>query len=191
MLDALALIELDSVARGYRVMDALVKKAPVTVLEANLVEPGKFLILFGGDVASVDESYAEALESGASSVLDKLMLPMVHEHVVTGLKGTLPAMSDPDTIGVVETKTVSSGLWACDRVLKDAYVELAGLRITPGLGGKAFFVFHGVQHDVEAALDVVRELLGEGQLHHMECVPRPHEDFLAFVLRPAPFSMQS
>ena len=43
--DALALVELDSIARGYKVVDALVKKAPVHLLEVNLVEPGKCLIL--------------------------------------------------------------------------------------------------------------------------------------------------
>ena len=53
--DALALLELDAVASGLRALDALVKQAPVRVLEANLVEPGRFLILLCGPVAEVDE----------------------------------------------------------------------------------------------------------------------------------------
>ena len=48
--DALGLVELGSLARGYRALDALTKRSPVTVLEANLVEPGKFLLLFCGGV---------------------------------------------------------------------------------------------------------------------------------------------
>lgn len=39
-LESLALLELDSIARGYRVLDALVKEAPVTVKHANLLSPG-------------------------------------------------------------------------------------------------------------------------------------------------------
>ena len=158
------------------------------MLEANLVEPGKYLVLFAGGVAEVEEAFDEALEVGAAEVLDRLLLPMVHQDILPGLAGKV-SCTDPDTIGIVETTTVSAGLLACDRALKDALVELAGLRITPGLGGKAFFVVHGSQHDVEAALEVAKERLEEQQLRQLELIPRPHEDFLAVILRPAPFSL--
>jgi microcompartment protein CcmL/EutN len=190
MHDALALVELSSIARGYRVVDAMVKKSPVTLLEANLVEPGKYLILFAGGVAEVDEAFAEALDVGGGDVLDRLMLPMVHEAILPGLAGK-QACEAPDTIGIVETTSVSAGLLACDRALKEAFVELAGLRITPGLGGKAYFVVHGTQHDVEAALAAAQERLEDGQLRQVELIPRPHEDFLAVILRPAPFRLES
>lgn len=188
-MHSLALIELDSIARGYRVLDAMVKKAPIEVLEANLVEPGKFLILFGGDLASVEESFAEALDVAQTHLVDKLLLPMVHDDVVPALAGSVK-LFDPDAIGIIETRTVAAGLWSCDRVLKDAWVRLAGLRITPGLGGKAYFVFHGAHTDVEAALEVAKELLSDHELVQCELVARPHQEFLALVLRPAPFSLQ-
>ena len=99
---------------------------------------------------------------------------------------------DPDRVGVVEGWRGSSTLEACDRALKEAEVALAGLRVTPGLGGKAFFVVQGIQHDVEAALEVASGILHQrGALVHTELIPRPHEDFLAHVLRPAPFSLEN
>ena len=58
--DALALVEIDSVAIGLRAVDALVKRAPVRLMEANLIEPGRFLVLFEGGVAEVEESLAAA-----------------------------------------------------------------------------------------------------------------------------------
>ena len=60
MADALAHLELDGVATGLRALDTLVKRAPVDVLEANLVEPGKYLILLAGGVAEVEECVSEA-----------------------------------------------------------------------------------------------------------------------------------
>ena len=60
---------------------------------------------------------------------------------------------------VVEGRTIASVLSACDRSLKDADVRLTGLRITPALGGRAFFVVQGVQSDVEAALEAARAKL--------------------------------
>ena len=190
-MDALALVEVNSVARGYRVVDALVKKAPVVVLEANLVEPGLYLILFCGGVAEVQMSHAEALAIAGDTLVDEMLLPRVHGDLLAGLRGTVDC-NDPDTVGVVEGRRVSSTLEACDRALKEAEVALAGLRVTPGLGGKAFFVVQGIQHDVEAALEVASGILHQrGALVHTELIPRPHEDFLAHVLRPAPFSLEN
>ncbi len=187
--DALALVELDSVARGYRALDAMVKRSPVDLLEANLVEPGKFLILFAGGVAEVEEALDAALAVGDDAVVDKLLLPYVHAAIVPGLRGEQVQVY-PDTIGVVEGRTIASVLWACDRALKDADVKLTGLRITPALGGRAYFVVQGLQSDVEASLDAARAKLdASGTLHRIECIPRPHLEFLAVLLRPAPFHL--
>jgi len=187
--DALAMVELDSIALGYRALDAMVKRSPIAVVEANLVEPGRYLILFAGGVAEVEEGYDEALFIGGETVVDKLMLPFAHEAILPGLAGAMH-IEDPDTIGVIESRTVASTLLACDRALKDADVTLAGLRITHGLGGRGYFVVHGVQHDVEAAVEVSREILEPREaLHRVEMIARPHPDFLAYLLRPAPFTV--
>ena len=186
---ALAMVELDSIARGYRVVDALVKRSPVRMLEANVVEPGKFLVLFTGGVAEVEEAFAAALEAGEGRVLDSLLLPRVHAAVVPALGGAVDA-GDPDCLGVVEARTVSSVLQACDRALKEARVALAGLRVVTGLGGKAFFVVHGLQHDVEAALQAALAVLEpRGTLVEAQLIPRPHEEFVDVLLRPAPFRL--
>jgi microcompartment protein CcmL/EutN len=189
--DALGLLELDSIARGYKVLDAMVKQSPVVVLEANLVEPGKYLILFAGQVAEVEEAYKEAVSVAGDTCVDRLMLPLVHPDVLSGLAGRVQS-GNPDTVGVVEGKAVSGTLLACDRALKDADVALAGLRITPGLGGKAYFVLSGAQHDVQAGLETARDVLSQaGQLIRVECIAAPHPDFLKLVLRPAPFKLES
>ncbi|HJN77338.1 MAG TPA: BMC domain-containing protein [Myxococcota bacterium] len=187
--DALALVELDSIARGYRVLDAMVKRSPVEILEANLVEPGKYLILFAGGVAEVEESYSAALEAGAGHHLDAMLLPMVHGAIVPGLRG-YHNCEEPDTIGVIEATSVAAMLESCDRSLKDAEVVLAGLRLTPALGGKAFFVVHGEQADVEAAAEIAGAVLLERKVQ-IEVIARPHEDFLAYLLRPAPFRVET
>ena len=59
--DTLALLEIDSVATGLRCIDIMVKQAPIEILEANLVEPGHFLILYSGPLAAVEESHRAAI----------------------------------------------------------------------------------------------------------------------------------
>ena len=57
---ALGLLEVESIAAGIEVGDAMAKRAPIDVIRAGTVHPGKYLILVGGDVAAVEE----ALEAG-------------------------------------------------------------------------------------------------------------------------------
>ncbi len=188
MIEALALIELDSVARGLRAVDALVKRAPVTIHEANLVEPGKFLILFSGDVANVQESYRAACDVASDRLVERMLLPVVHPGLTRGLMG-ITDLEDPDCVGVVEGRFVAGVLEACDRSLKDADVKLCGIRVAGALGGKAYYVVRGVQHDVEAALAAGERVLSKrGTLFAIERIARPHAEFLAWLLRPPPFN---
>ena len=193
MADALALVEIDSVARGLSALDALVKKAPVEVLEANLIEPGRFLILFAGGVAEVDESLREALARCEDAVVDQLFLPMAHPAIVAGLRGrmVLKGADDLDSLGVVEGRRVAGTLEAADRSLKDADVTLAGVRVSGGLGGRAYYVVFGAQHDVEAALDAGASVLSaRGSLHRVERIARPHAEMVRWLLRPPPFAVE-
>ena len=66
---ALALLEIDSVARGLAALDALVKKAEVEILEVNLVEPGRLLVLFAGGVAEVEEAGGAGREARGHGVV--------------------------------------------------------------------------------------------------------------------------
>ena len=194
MGEALALVEIDSVARGLSVLDALVKKAPVDVLEANLIEPGRYLILFAGGVAEVDESFREATALAEDTLIDQLFLPMAHPAILAGLRGRVVTRTadELDTLGVVEGRRVASTLEAADRSLKDADVTLAGVRVAGGLGGRAYYVVFGVQHDVEAALDAGSAVLkARGTLHKVERIARPHADMVKWLLRPPAFSVGS
>lgn len=191
--DALALLEVDAVATGLRCVDAMVKRAAVEVLEANLVEPGRFLVLFAGDVAEVDESMDAAREAAGGALCGQMMLPFVHPAVLSGLRGAEKRASadELDTLGVIEGTGIASVLEACDRALKDADVELVGLRVAGGLGGRAFFVVCGPQHDVEAAIEVGTAVLQRHeQLHRTECIARPHAELVPWLLRPPPFQVR-
>lgn len=193
MNEALALIEIDSVARGLASLDALVKRAPVEILEANLIEPGRFLLLFAGGVAEVEESYAEALARAEDGVVDRLMLPRAHDAILAGLRGrtVLRGADDMDTLGVIEGRRVAGTLEACDRSLKDADVTLAGVRVAGGLGGRAYYVVFGAQHDVEAAIDAGKNVLEAREtLHRVERIARPHSDMVRWLLRAPPFQVE-
>jgi microcompartment protein CcmL/EutN len=189
MADALALIELDSVASGLAAVDTLVKRAPVEVLEANLVEPGRFLLLFAGGVAEVEESAGAVAEQHEAAVTSEMRLPMVHPDLLAGLGGKEHTAA-PDALGVIEGSDVAGTIHAADRSLKDADVTLAGIRLAIGLGGRAYYVVAGAQNDVEAAIEAGAAVLeARGTLHRTERICRPHDEMVPWLLRPPPFHL--
>ncbi|NIU71512.1 MAG: BMC domain-containing protein [Actinobacteria bacterium] len=148
---AIGLLEFDSVAAGMVAGDAMAKAAPVSALYAGTVHPGRYLVLVGGDTASVEI----ALEAGGSDTLvDSLFLPDVHPAVVTAITTTeVGGAVDGDALGIVETSSVATAVVVADAGVKAADVSLAALRLADDLGGKAYCLFTGIVADVETAVE--------------------------------------
>ena len=70
----IGLIETASIARGVRCLDEMVKRAPVAVLQARPVCPGRFIVLVEGEVAAVEESMAAGREVAGDNLVDSLFL---------------------------------------------------------------------------------------------------------------------
>lgn len=179
---ALGLLELESLARGVVVADALVKKAAVHIALAEPVSPGKYLLVFSGQVAEVDESFREGIAVAGKVLIDRLYLPFVAEGVVSALAGRYEHASDGDSIGLVETHTVASALLAADTALKRARVGLTQLHLAKGIGGKGWFMVAGAQPDVEAALEGAAAAVASNLLVTTELIQRPHPDLHSSVL---------
>lgn len=180
---ALGLLELDSIARGYVVADAVLKRAPVTICLAEPASPGKYLLLFSGGVAEVEESFQAGVEAAGSALLDRLLLTQVDEGLVEALKGT-PARAPKvgESVAVVETQTVAATLLAADTALKRAEVTLARLQLARGVGGKGWFLLTGALHMVEAALEGVHGAVQAPLLLATELIQSPHPELRGPVI---------
>lgn len=172
---ALALLELDSVARGVVVLDAMVKKAEVEVREARSVSPGRYLVRVHGGVGEVDEALQAGLAAAGDALLDHVFLPNPHEVLEPLLAGE-KREADFDAVGLVECFTTASALKAVDAAAKAAEIEVTRLEVANQLGGKAWFLLTGDQHMVEAALDAAAHAVTGGMLRTVEMIARPHAD---------------
>jgi microcompartment protein CcmL/EutN len=163
---ALALLEFSSIAAGIESADAMVKRAPIDVIRSGTVQPGKYLVLIGGQVADVEESLATGREVGGDAAVDLVYLPQVHPEVVTSIAGgRVPDVND--ALGIVETTTVAAAIHAADAGIKGAAVRLVEIRLADGLGGKGIVLFSGLVADVEAAVEI-----GVGVLERPELLVR-------------------
>ena len=178
---ALGLVETSSIARGLVVADQMVKKAPVALVLARPVSPGKHLVLVTGEVADVGEAMRIGLETAAHTLVDSLELAQVAPQLLAALSRK-PTQPD-NAVGIFETFSVASTLLAADAAAKAAEVTLCELRLADGLGGKAYFILSGAQADVEAGLYAAETAIPTGLLLARELIARPHDDLLDHLRR--------
>lgn len=173
---AIGIVEVDSIALGVKAADAMLKMAAVELLDAYATSPGKYLVVVGGDVASVSASVEAGVAEAKEALLGQVLIAHLHEQVLPAMKG-IPGTQELRAIAVVETATVASVIRAADAAVKTAMVDLLELRMARGLGGKGFVTFTGdvgsVQAGVEAAADAAAR---DGALVATAIIPAPHGD---------------
>jgi len=159
---ALGLLELETVPAGIEAGDAMAKRAPIEVIRAGTVHPGKYLVLVGGDVADVEEALEAGREAGGISVRDEVFLPNIHPDVVAGTRG-IRHTAGGEALGIIETTTVPAIIRAADAGLKGTGVRLLELRLADDLGGNGYLLFDGTVSEVEAAVEMGVAAIGDAR----------------------------
>lgn len=173
---AIALIEFRDVSSGILAGDAMVKRAPISMLKTGTVSRGKYLILIGGTVASVEEAYAEGISKRRESVIDSVILPQVHEQVHDAVLGERQSCKG-ESLGIVDANNISAIIRCSDAAVKGATIDIVEIRLGDNLGGKAFAIYNGILEDVEAALAIAQEAeASRNSLINTAIIPRLDEE---------------
>lgn len=175
---AIALLEFDSISAGIVAGDAMVKTSPLGSIHSGTVHPGKYLVLAGGDTASVEIALATGREIGGDHVSDWVFLPDIHPDVMSAIVGNADVASLGDeALGIVETTTVAAVIDAADAGVKAADVTVSSVRLADGLGGKGYVLFSGVVAEVEAAVEAASERTGPHRtLVRSDVIAQLHEE---------------
>lgn len=158
-MEAIGILESNSIAKGIEAADAVLKAADTALLYAKPVCPGKYTILFYGDVAAVSAS----LDAGAAVIdahlVDSVVIPRIHPQVIQAISlSTAP--DGVNAVGVMEFFSVTAAVYAADAAAKAADVTLLDVRLGVGIGGKSFAVLTG---DVAAVEEAVRCGMAAGE----------------------------
>lgn len=173
-MEAIGLVEINSIAKGIEAADAMLKAAQVDLIEAKPVCPGKYIVLICGDVAAVKSSVEAGKNIAGGSVLDDFILPNVHPQVLTAISATTP-ITEIKALGIIETFSIASLIVAADTAAKTGQVDLIEIRIGLGIGGKSFVTLTGDVSSVESSVDAGVVLASErGMLVQKVVIPSPH-----------------
>ena len=155
---AIALIEYSSIATGILAGDAMLKKAPITVIKSGTVHNGKYLVLIGGSVASVEESYEKGLAIDPDNIIDSMILPDVHQQLHDSILGSRLKCTK-ESLGIIEASSVSTMIKASDAGVKGADVNIVEIRLADDIGGKSFTIYNGNIEEIQAAVEIAKNAI--------------------------------
>ena len=155
---AIALIEYSSIATGILAGDMMLKKAPITVIKSGTVHNGKYLVLIGGSVASVEESYSCGITVDPDNIIDSMILPDVHLQLHDGILGARLKCTE-ESLGIIEASSVSTMIKASDAGIKGADVNIIEIRLADDIGGKSFTIYNGRIEEVQAAIEIAKKFV--------------------------------
>lgn len=179
--DTLGVVELTSIAIGYAAADAMVKAAPIRLLDVTAASPGKFLIIYTGDVASVQDAHEAGVAVGGESISGTALMYNLSGQVVPAINRATAVDSIDEAIGILETFTAPSAVKAADSAAKSTNIVLHSVTLLNGLGGKAFVVMGGDVADVESALAVGIDAIDRSSVADSIVIPAFHSDLVAYL----------
>lgn len=173
---ALAIIEYKSVPAGIYAADAILKKSPISLIRSGTIGEGKYLVLFAGTTASVEEAYQEGLFQGGLQVLDDIFLPDIHEELYAAIFEKKAKVGEAPVF-ILETPSVAICVGAVEQALKGVPVKLLEFRMgDPRMAGRGLAILQGDLHDLEAAQEItlsVIEAKGLPSQHRILSFPTP------------------
>lgn len=182
--NAIGIIELSSLFKGFEVQDAILKMTKIEKLLSRTICSGKYIILVRGEIGDVESCIEQAKETGGFAIVNALMIPNVDENIFPAIAGTTVLDSpEVDGLAVIETFSVASAIKAADFALKEAEIKLLRIHIAMAIGGKGLVVMTGNIDALRSALRPATEFLKEeGLMAGATLITQPHQDVLKDLL---------
>ena len=173
MTRAIGMIEYTTVSTGISAADTLFKTADVEIIEAQVVCPGKYIVIISGQLSAIKASVDAAKNLHGEKLIDRFVLGNVHEGVFPAIYATVD-VENPRALGVIETFSGASAIVAADAAAKTADVTLVELRIARGMCGKSYMLLTGEVAAVTAAIESAKAAAGDkGMFLDSSVIPNP------------------
>jgi microcompartment protein CcmL/EutN len=181
--NAIGVIELASIYKGFQVQDEVLKSSNVEKLVARTICSGKYFMVIRGDVANVENAINVAREVGGFSVVNLTTIPNIDPRVFPAIAGTTTIQIDTGkevgALLVIETFSVVSAIKAADYAVKEADLDIIRVHVAMAVGGKGFVVIAGDIAALEAAVKPAIEYVKQdGMLCGYVIIKNPHKELL-------------
>jgi microcompartment protein CcmL/EutN len=155
-------VEFKSIAKGMLVTDEMLKSAPVSLMLATTLCPGKYLAIVEGGTSSVEKAVETADRLGGRHVFSSFVINGVNSEIIDSISGRSRGVLR-GAIGIIESQHMANIISAADVSLDSAEVEI---------------VDAAVQEAVKNAADFLSSL---GSLLAFRVIANPDRDLLKWL----------
>ncbi len=182
MSKAIGMAEYQTVSAGVEAADIMIKTADVDVIEAQVVCPGKYIIVITGELSAVKASVDAAKAKSGEKMIDDFVLGNPDESMIPAIYGA-NEITSRSALGTLETFSCAAMLVAADTAAKTADVKLIEIRLARGMCGKSYMLITGEVAAVTAALERAKESAGDkGMFLDSSVIANPDEKLWETIL---------
>ena len=135
MSKAIGMVEYKTVSAGVVAADAMVKTSEVSIIEAQTVCPGKYIVIISGDLSAVNAAVETAKTLHEKHLINSFVLGNPHESIFPAIYGAAK----------IE--------------------EVSALGVARGMCGKSYLMLTGEVAAVEAAIERAKMVAAEGGMY--------------------------
>ena len=182
MSKAIGMVEYKTVSAGVVAADAMVKTADISIIEAQTVCPGKYIVIITGDLSAVDAAVNRARAQHEEQLISSFILGNPHESIFPAIYGAAQ-IEEVSALGILETYDAATMIVAADEAAKTAVVDLIELRLARGMCGKSYMFLSGEIAAVEAAIARAKNTVAkEGMYLDSSVIAHPDEQIRKAIL---------
>ena len=182
MSKAIGMVEYKTVSAGVVAADAMVKTSDISIIEAQTVCPGKYIVIITGDLSAVDAAVNSARVQHEEHLISSLILGNPHESIFPAIYGAAQ-IEEVSALGILESDYAATMIVAADEAAKTALVDLIELRLARGMCGKSYMFLSGEIAAVEAAIARAKNTVAkEGMYLDSSVIAHPDEQIRKAIL---------
>ena len=117
MSKAIGMVEYKTVSAGVIAADAMVKTADISIIEAQTVCPGKYIVIITGDLSAVDAAVNRARAQHEEQLISSFILGNPHESIFPAIYGAAQ-IEEVSALGILETYDAATMIVAADEAAK-------------------------------------------------------------------------
>lgn len=164
MSKAIGMVEYKTTSAGVVAADSMVKTSEVSIIEAQTVCPGKYIVIITGDLSAVTSAVDNAKTMHGKHLINSFVLGNPHESIFPAIYGATN-IEKVSALGIFETYDAASIIVAADEAAKTAIVDLIEVRIAKGMCGKSYMLLTGEVSAVEAAIEKAKKKIRENGMY--------------------------
>lgn len=172
---ALGIVEFDTIPKGYKVTNEMLKKIDITHFEDILAAKSKYIAMIIDKYERIQYALEFAIGKDANHIIDIALIGNMHKDLQRFINKEYhnTCLDEIIDIGIIKTDTFATCIEKANQILHFANVSLIDINYSDSLNGNCLITFHGSTSNIMASIDKV----GMGEL-----IPKPDKKLLERIL---------